>query len=166
MTSWLIDNLDYSNKEKKRCKKLYKDWVDDEFNCGPNKFIFGIMNEGNKYLNAPQNKIVSFYTLNDLQIYYNRDTQKYILDIELFTRDNESWEEYLSRLLLEFKNFINLYDKNIDIDLFNYLSDIDNYWVADSLQLLYNKFYIFVMGYKQLCRNKKQLDKKLEVNND
>lgn len=66
MTSWLIDNLDYSNKEKKRCKKLYKDWVDDEFNCGPNKFIFGVMNEGNKYLNAPQNKIVSFYTLNDL----------------------------------------------------------------------------------------------------
>ena len=32
-----------AEKEKKRCQRLYLDWKDDEYNCGPLKFIWGVI---------------------------------------------------------------------------------------------------------------------------
>lgn len=162
MQSWVKKELRRANKEKKRCKKLYEDWVDDEFNCGPNKFIFGVISPDNKYmLEAPQKGIANFYTLNNLQIYYNRDTQKYLLDIDCYGYDIDVGViPYLTDLLKKFKNFIethnNIINLNhlIDENIFQYLGDMSNYWQANDLITLYYKFYIFVIGYKQMCRNK------------
>ena len=158
MTKWLKTEFRRANKEKKRCKKLYSDWKDDEFNCGANKFIFGVVNE-----NCSQQSEASFHTLNDLVVYYNRDTEKYLLDIEPIV---ENSIEYLSNLLKKFRNFVcetyNIQNLNIGINpsLYTYLYDMSNYWSSDNLVDLYFRFYIFVQGYKQLCKIKKQSDEK------
>ena len=58
MTKWLKKELKNGLKEKKRCQKLYDDWVDNEFNMGPLKFIFAVT--------SIKNQTPSFNTLNDL----------------------------------------------------------------------------------------------------
>ena len=163
MASWTKRELKRANKEKKRCKRLYADWVDNEFNCGPNKFIFGVISDANSILET-KNYEVSFNTLNDLQVYYNRDAKKYLLDIEVgYNKSCETEIQYLDRLLKEFKNFIQSHyslklSYLLETSLFTFLDDISNYWSADDLITLYCKFYIFVQGYKQNLRNKKYLD--------
>lgn len=163
MANWTRSELKRANKEKKRCKKLYEDWVDNEFNCGPNKFIFGVISDANNILET-KNYEVSFNTLNDLQVYYNRNTKKYLLDVEVGYNDSKEDDvDYLDRLLKEFKTFIqSQYDLKLqyllETSLFAFLGDMSNYWSADDLITLYCKFYIFVQGYKQNLRNKKYLD--------
>ena len=167
MANWANKELKRANKEKKRCKKLYEDWVDNEFNCGPNKFIFGIISKDNSYvLRNPQNiSIPSFSTLNDLQIYYNRDTKKYLLDVDCYGySDDTGVVIYLKNLLKQLKDFVEIQYNGIKIKyliddyIFPYLEDMSNYWQADDLITLYSKFYIFVNGYKQLSKNKKMME--------
>lgn len=167
MKNWFRSELKRANKEKKRCKKLYKDWVDDEFNCGPNKFIFGVIADSNKYVESSDD-VASFETLNDLVIYFNRDTRKYLLDLEVgYNLYEESDADYLERLLKAFRCFIeNEYHvSNINMfikeDLYVYINDMSNYWSANDLITLYCKFYIFVRGFKQNLRNKKQMENKV-----
>lgn len=163
MSSWTKKEIKRANKEKKRCKKMYEDWVDNEFNCGANKFIFGITSDANNILET-KNCVVSFNTLNDLQVYYNRDTKKYLLDIEVgYNGLNEGDVDYLDRLLKEFKTFVqSQYDLKLqyllETSLFTFLDDMSNYWSANDLITLYCKFYIFIQGYKQNLRNKKYLN--------
>ena len=164
MISWTKKELKRANKEKKRCKKMYPDWVDNEFNCGANKFIYGVISESNNYLESKNNK-VSFNTLNDLTIYYNRDSKKYLLDIEVGYNDESKEGDiaYLDRLLKEFKNFVQAQyhlklSYMLEKSLFTFLEDKSNYLSADDLITLYCKFYIFVQGYKQNFKNKKYLD--------
>lgn len=163
MASWTKKEMKRANKERKRCKKMYPDWVDNEFNCGANKFIFGVISDSNNYLESKNND-VSFNTLNDLTIYYNRDSKKYLLDIEVgYNEPKEGDITYLDRLLKEFKNFVQAqYSLKLpyilETSLFVFLEDTSNYWSADDLITLYCKFYIFVQGYKQNFKNKKYLD--------
>ena len=67
-------DIKHALQEKKRCKKQYPDWEDNEYNCGPLKYIWGVQSDGQDATN--------FYQLTDLDIYYNRDTHKYMLGIE------------------------------------------------------------------------------------
>lgn len=63
-----------AKKRMKQCKKKYPDWRDDEYNMFENKFIFAVpMNDNDE---------PSFYTLNTLTCYFNRETRKYYLDFE------------------------------------------------------------------------------------
>ena len=152
MTKWLKKELKNGLKEKKRCQKLYDDWVDNEFNMGPLKFIFAVT--------SIKNQTPSFNTLNDLLIYYNRDTKKYLLDIDIgHNKKNESDIDYLFRLNHEFQVFMDQQDKsvnsfkNLDSKLSNFINNDMNYWVADTLEELYYKFYIFVSGYYQMLKD-------------
>ena len=173
MTSWSRKELKKAKKEKKRCKKMYSDWRDDEFNCGPNKFIFGVVSDTNKYLKTPQDGCASFQTLNDLTIYYNRDMHKYVLDIDVYACCDELCDTYLTTLLNKFKDFVETLTESkinhlINDNIFTYLEDMSGYWTSDTIHTLYFKFYMFVIGYKQLIKIKNNLTKKLEVttNND
>ena len=168
MTKWLKKELKKAAKERKICKKLYQNWVDNEFNCDANEFVFGVVADLGWCKESSQNCKASFNTLNKLQIYYNRNIEKYMLDVEILLDDNQSYENYLDNLLKEFKDFIDFeYHRDvntlIDLDLNNYLNNDDmmNYWSADNLITLYFKFYMFVMGYKHLSKTKKKTDKKL-----
>lgn len=164
VSSWLKKELKRANKENKRCKKLYSDWKNDEFNCGANKFIFGVISDVSKYLDAVGNSEPSFQTLNDLQVYYNRDNKKYFLDIEVGFNGTDDIT-YLNNLLNKFKSFISLeYNINkvttlLDTNLYKYMQDLqDDYWSAHDLITLYGKFNIFVNGYKKLCADKKRVE--------
>ena len=50
----------------------------------------------------PGSVVPSFYTLNDLQVYYNRDTKKYLLDIDcnLFCLNSDSYIKRLNIMIL------------------------------------------------------------------
>ena len=136
--------LKRAQKEKSRCAKTYKDWNDDEFNCGPLKFIWGIQYNGEITDN--------FNSLNDFEITYNRDTKKYLLFLETMNifNDLESRKNYLRKhIFKKFENYIlknNLLDKNLDPhNLYWYNSG--NLFEASDLTELYFKFKIFVKGY-------------------
>ena len=157
MRNWVKAELKHAKQERKRCQKIYSDWRDDEFNCGANKFIFGILSDDNKILSeAPQTGIPSFQTLNALQVYYNRDSKKYLLDIDPYALDmTENSVGYLNSLLEKLKAFVDSKYVNdlhgfIEDDLCRYLDDMSNYWSDEHLNTLYFKFYAFVKGYEQL----------------
>ena len=150
---------------------MYEDWRDDEFNCGAHKFIFGVMSNVNRLLETPQNT-PSFYTLNDLQIYYNRDSKKYLLDIEVgfgYVADGNDIK-YLTNLLKAFKSFIieyfNYEDEksillNASKNTYKYIGNFnEDYWCSDDLLSLYNKFFIFVEGYKKVAKNGEYFNKR------
>ena len=154
MTKWLKKELKKASKDKKRCAKLYSDWKDDEFNCSSNKFIFGVMSE-----NGFCDVVPSFYTLNDLQVYYNRDTEKYLLDIDcnLLCLNSDSYIKRLNTLLKRFKCFMidtfgeEILNNNLSIE--TSADFVNDYWSTDDLLTLYRRFYIFVSGYKQLVKS-------------
>lgn len=64
------------NQRKKYCKKMYSDWVDDEFNYLDNKFVWALPAKG-------QPQVASFQSLNDAILYYNRATDMYYFDCDL-----------------------------------------------------------------------------------
>jgi hypothetical protein len=153
MDKILKKELIHSKKERKRCKKMYPDWKDDEYNCGPLKFIWGIVSEDN--LGAPN---PSFYSLNDLDIYYNRDTRKFLLSIETIYRFDTAEEEiaYLEKLQAKFTEYIKgqkIVFRKANFSLLPYANG--ELFSADSIEQLYFNFKLFVHGYKDLKRSRK-----------
>ena len=145
MNKELKQEIKNAKKDIKRCKKQYPDWKDDEYNCGPLKYVWGIQSNGQDATN--------FYQLNDLDIYYNRDTNKYMLGVEtLYIFDsNKDKALYLKRMEEKFSSYI---DAELDnkYDPFNlYMYNDGNLFQADSMTELYYKFKIFVNGYQSLC---------------
>ena len=61
--------------EKKKCAKLYPDWVDDDFNSLHNKFIWGITEEGLTDANFTTNNVIC--------VYYNRANHCYYFSIDI-----------------------------------------------------------------------------------
>lgn len=128
-------------KERARCKKSYSDWKPDQYNCGPLKFIWGINSKGVE--------VDNFYELNDLQIVYNRDTKKYMLDLDTTVSKDTGVVSHLEELLNIFTKYVA--DKIENIDPLN----LSLYWngelfQADSITELYYKFKLFVKGYSNI----------------
>lgn len=132
-------------------KKKYPDWEDNEYNNGALKFIWG------KRVLGRDN--ASFQTYNDIAIYYNRKTKKYILDPRFKTpyvniyygygiNYFKETSRYLVETLEEFTAFMNDngYDTNEPYSNFAYAPEILT--EADSIEELYTMFRIFVEGYK------------------
>ena len=140
----LLKELKHARKERKRCKKRYPDWEDNEYNCGPLKYIWGIQSNGQDADN--------FYQLTDLDIYYNRDTNKYMLGLEtIYIFDNnQARRDYLENLGTRFYEYMkDKFDSTVDpFHLYKY--NDGNLFQADSLTELYYKFKIFVKGYQLL----------------
>lgn len=140
-------------KLNKKYKKLYPDWEDDEYNCADNKFIWGIKSFDDLTENPP-----SFYTLNDIDIYYNRKSKLYFLDIEtIYQFDNRDIEkQYLKNLLNLFEQYLlslgglEGYDYNVNkhprLYEFNLVDGYDLF-KSESLEDLYYKFKMFVKGF-------------------
>lgn len=147
--SQLRKEIRLAKKEKKRCAKLYPDWVDNEYNCGPLKFIWGVKSYDD--LTAYE---ANFYSMNDIDITYNRDTHKYLLGLETIYEFHSIDEKikYLDNLLKEFEKYIkesNQFDYEFD-PYFLYFYNFGELFIADTLTELYYKFKIFVEGFKHL----------------
>lgn len=143
----MLKEIARSKEEKTRCQQQYPDWKDNEFNCGPLKYIFGIQSNG-EYAD-------NFNTLNDLDIYFNRDTKKYLLNLDISKKFNNKKDKiyWLRFLLIKFANylppvnFVNKEDNEI-YSLENYLNG--ELFIANSLIELYYNFSIFINGYISL----------------
>ena len=123
----------------------YPDWKNDEYNCGPNLYIWGIPTDGSEK--------ASFVTLNDMDIYYNRESQKYFLDIETIHQLGYVGTcTHLEQMKCKLYNYLK---ENNKLD-FNYpVYDLESYrtgaaFEASNLTELYFKYYIFTEGYKAL----------------
>lgn len=142
-------------RQKKICRKKYYDWQDNCFNCLENKFIWG-------YLPNCENLEPSFCTWNMAQIYFNRESKKYYLDIDTGIYDANLYPEYareeydrLSRIDIAFRDFLiesNLKLLDPKIPCF-YSPDFQLSLEADSLTTLYTKFRIMLEGYKLYREN-------------
>lgn len=145
----LKKELKNAKKEMKRCKKQYPDWENNEYNCGPLKFIWGIKSQDD--LTSCN---VNFYSMNDIDVVYNRDTHKYLLGIETIfePKSIDAKIKYLNNLLEKFKFYLKENEK-FDCN-FNphslYLYNSGELFIADSLTALYYKFKLFVKGFENL----------------
>ncbi len=142
------DRKNYS-RDKKRCKKIYPDWQDDEFNLLDHKFIWGID------LDHPEQP-TSFHSWNDAYVYFNRKDKFYYMEVDttLFIAhyaDEDSQavvRTELDRLLKIDEAFrIFLIENNLRMCAENL-----PFWSldlkAETLTELYTRFRILLEGYK------------------
>lgn len=133
--------------EVRKYKKIYHDYKDDEYNCGSLKHIWGVKSRSD--LSGKCN----LYTMNDIDITYNRDTKRYILGVETIYQFNHREDEckYLRGLLEAFARFMddNNYSKEYNNSLYAFGSTVN--YTAETIEELYFNFKVFVEGYCKLC---------------
>lgn len=118
-------------------------------NCDELKFIWGIKSWDDL---TPGN--ANTFTMNDLDIVYDRARNEYLLGIETiysFAEGNIGEVRYLEGLLDKFTEFV--YEKGyISADDKHCLRCIEscNPWRAKTISELYIRFKIFVKGYKSV----------------
>lgn len=131
----------------RKYKKKYPDYIEDEYNYGDLKFIWGI-----KSWDDLTGKDVNLYTMNDIDITYSRESKQYSLGIETayMFKDVSSECRYLKRLLNAFTKFMddNGYHKNQNY--FFFFSNCSTTLTSDNIPELYTNFRIFVEGYCKL----------------
>ena len=152
---------------KAACRKKYIDWEDNCFNCLDSKFIWGY---------APGlDTEPSFCSCNLAQVYFNRATKKYYMDIDTgfynVAKDEEfAWCELerLTRIDFAFRDFLienNLKLRDPNIPCF-YSPDFQLNLEADCLTTLYTKFRIMLEGYKMYREGVLKTTKESEINED
>ena len=131
---------------RKWCKKHYADWVDDEFNMLECHFMWG--------LSYNDNQTPSFHTLNKAQVYYNRVTQRYYLDIDapaLIDGEGAARSEIarLEEIKSAFRNFLTKNNlRTMSKIPYFYGDDFQFSLTARSPTELYTKFCCMLEGYK------------------
>lgn len=128
--------------------RKYPDYEDNEYNCGSLKFIWGI-----KSWDDLSGSDANMWTMNDIEIDFDRDTSEYVLGVETvyqFRNGKISEVEYLTRLLSAFTEYMTDNNYNMD-EPFNFWScQSVNLWRAKDIPTLYTQFRLFVGGYKVL----------------
>ena len=148
----LRDYLEY-----KKYKSKYPDYVEDDYNCGDLQHIWGVTSYDDL-----SGKEANLYTMNDIDITYNRDTEEYMLGVETaYLFNGNTIEEkqkneckYLKRLLDVFTQFMNSnnYDTNGLLSLF--MMQLEIPCRAKSIEELYLNFKMFVEGFCKVCEFK------------
>ena len=134
-------------KEEKYIKEMDKEYGDYTLETDDLKFIWGIKSYDDlSCANA------CLYTMNDIDIIYDKKKKEYILGIEtayLFKTYNDECK-YLSDCLKAFTKYMddNGLNKNEPFRLF--MNNPCTNMVANSIEELYTNFKIFVNGYLTL----------------
>ena len=134
-------------KEEKYIKEMDKEYGDYTLETDDLKFIWGI-----KSYDDLSCADACLYTMNDIDIIYDKKKKEYILGIEtayLFKTYNDECK-YLSDCLKAFTKYMddNGLNKNEPFRLF--MSNPCTNMVANSIEELYTNFKIFVNGYLTL----------------
>ena len=130
-------------------KRKYPDYEANEYNSGDLKFIWAV-----KSWDDFSGKDANIYTMNDIEINYNRKTNEYILSIEtayVFEDERLGEIHYLEELLKAFTKFMTDNNYNTNEPFFYWAMETDSLWKAESIPLLYTQFKLFVEGYKAIC---------------
>jgi len=129
------------------CKMKYPDYADNEFNQGRLKHIWGV-----KSSIDTRSKESNMYTLNDIEIVYDRKNKLYFLHMQTQRFESKKEERgYLQSLLLSFKDFMedNGYDTNYQRNFLYSLPNVNSH--AESIEELYTNFKMYVEGYCSVC---------------
>lgn len=110
------------------------------------EFIWGV-----KSADEHSKEEANLHTLNDIDICYNKRTNKYYLGLETiyyFTNERKGQIEYLERLFQEFTRFMT--NNGYDTDISDAHTLVNPYFdgYAESITELYVKLKIFIEGYK------------------
>lgn len=139
----LMFELSYA-KENKYLEEMDKKYGDSALENDDMKFIWGI-----KSFDDLSGCDCNIYTMNDIDIIYDKKSNKYILDIETaYTFDDYKAEcNYLKECLNAFNKYMddNNLDRNYKFNLFFNRPIIDN--SAKSIEELYTNFKMFVDGF-------------------
>jgi hypothetical protein len=129
-----------------RCK--YPDWEDDVYNWGSLKFIWGV-----KSYDDLTSADACLYTMNDIDICYDRDKNEYMLGVETAYcfKDSADAIKYLERLLEKFTEFMVSHKYPINQPYMLWMSRPIICDTAKSIPELYANFKFFVEGYKAMC---------------
>lgn len=145
----------YKNARQKRLirvyKKKYPDYIDDEYNCGNLKFIWGI-----KSYDDMSSSDANMWTMNDIDICYDRDTNEYMLGIETvyIFKDTFAECEYYDRLLKSFNKYMQDNGLDTEQNYCTFLSNLDLSLKANSIEELYTRFKIIVTGLCAVCEER------------
>lgn len=145
----------YKNARQKRLirvyKKKYPDYIDDEYNCGNLKFIWGIKSWDD--LSASD---ANLYTMNDIEIYYDRDTYQYSLCVETIYMFDDTQTEcaYYNGLLESFTKYMKENRLDTELNYCTFCSGIDLSLTANSIEELYIRFKIIVTGLCTVCEER------------
>ena len=142
----LKKELKKCKKEKIRCAKQYDDWKDDDYNCGPLKFIWG--------LNTNSVEEPNFRTLNVAYIYYNRDNGLYFLDLDGELNEFNRPKDDLLKLNTYFTEWVQadekLFEEAQNFNVKENLGSIQNLYkdmlTGKSIAELYYKFKLVLKG--------------------
>lgn len=146
---FFVLDIYYAVKTKCWTRKMHRKYPDfegeTEYDDGFSKFIWGI-----KAGDDICSESACLHTMNDIDLIYSREKQRYILGIETayWFEDKADVVEYLQHLLKCFAKFMDEqgYDKN---DRYRFwLSPSDLPFEGETIPELYTNFRIFVEGYK------------------
>ena len=141
-----------SQLNKYRLRLQHSDFEDNEYNCGNLQFVWGVKSPDD--ISA---QVATFYTMNDLDIIYDRESNEYLLGIETiysFSEGSKGEIKYLENLLERFTEFMeeNRYIPTED-KLCLYRIESGEPWRAETILDLYIRFKVFVNGYKSVFRS-------------
>ena len=129
-------------------KRKYPDYIEDEYNYGDLKFIWGV-----KSWDDLTSKDANLYTMNDLDIIYNRDKKEYMLGIEtIYSFDNGKDGEikYLEGLLDKFTEYMQERGCTTSDKISLCCIESSDPWKAETIPELYIRFKIFVNGFRSV----------------
>ena len=135
---------------KRSVKKWEKNYISD-YETKDKKFIWGI-----KSYDDLGNSDACFYTMNDIELIYLKNENKYILGIETIYRfePNDAKYDYVKELLDKFTEF--MVDNEYDIDyvfdtykVFTYDISINKHF--ESIEEAYATFKLLVNGFCSFC---------------
>lgn len=158
-----IETLWYNSKyelEQGYLRYKYPDYVDNEYNCGSVKFIWGIVSSDEMCTSK-----ANLYSMNDIDLCYDRDTKKYMVGIEIIYqfKNIDSEIHYYQRLLDVFTKY--MIENNYrtagsiyacaNIKMYSQIS-------GESIEDVYSIFKIYMLGYiKELTERKEKWENEI-----
>lgn len=130
----------------------------DEESDMPYNFIWGLLS----YDDLSGAEEANIYTMNDLDILYDKRKKKYILSIETiysFFDGKQGEINYLHSLLNNFTAWMNEhgYDTNFGLIMYEVFTDLVEHGIeSESIEMLYAKFKLLVEGYALYFKQEKE----------
>ena len=136
--------------EEKISEEYYNDYNEDFTENSDMKFIFGVMSWDDLSSATKPN----LFTMNDLDLIYLKDENKYILSIETiyFFKDKQAKKGYLQGLLDKFTKWMqnNGYNTDSSLDIFEVFDGININSHFNTIEDAYQTFKLLVNGYLTL----------------
>ena len=141
----LASEISY-RKENKYFEKMDKKYGDYALETDDYKFIWGITNQDDYDLSS---RDANMYTMNDIDIVYDKKSKKYLLGIETaYSFRNYAAEcRYLKKCLDAFAHYMDDHHLNKSEKFILFMHNPCTTMEADSIEELYTNFKIFVYGY-------------------